>query len=269
MDALMEELCARREMLLAARAKAEKMLEGAPEGKVRVSTRRGKDQYYLYREKGHFAKGKYIKSSDQDVIEALVCRDYAERIIRRIDKEIRALTSYIHVLRNENPNNVYEMLSKQRQKLVSPILLSPKLYVERWMKQTYDMNPAFSDQKLYETKRGEKVRSKSELMFANLYYELDIPYRYESKLTLRDGTVRYPDFTLLDVRHRRYVFHEHFGLMDDPEYREACFRKLDLYRRNGVYLGVNLIATFEGKGSELNMREIRQMMRELFGKGAN
>ncbi|MBQ0011338.1 MAG: hypothetical protein KBT07_01380 [Clostridiales bacterium] len=264
MDALMEELCARREMLLAARAKAEKMLEGAPEGKVRVSTRRGKDQYYLYQDSIQ-VYDRYMKKEERPLAEKLVCKDYADRLIRRIDKELRLIATYIQTLEHKNPNNVYEMLSKQRQKLVSPILLSPKLYVERWMKQTYDMNPAFSDQKLYETKRGEKVRSKSELMFANLYYELDIPYRYESKLTLRDGTVRYPDFTLLDVRHRRYVFHEHFGLMDDPEYREACFRKLDLYRRNGVYLGVNLIATFEGKGSELNMREIRQMMRELFG----
>ncbi len=240
------------------------MLDGAPEGKVRVSTRRGKDQFYLCQSSGRI-NGRYLKKEERSLAEKLVCKDYADRLIRRIDKELRLISTYMQTLECENPNNVYEMLIKQRQKIVQPILLSPEQYAERWMKQAYEANPAFSDQRLYETKRGEKVRSKSELMFANLYHELDIPYRYESKLTLRDGTVRYPDFTLLDVRHRRFVFHEHFGLMDDTEYREACLRKLDLYRRNGVYLGVNLIATFEGKGSELNMREIRQMMRALFG----
>lgn len=264
MDALMEELCARREMLLAARAKAEKMLEGAPEGKVRVTVQRGRVQYYFRPDTAH-SKWKYIRKDSGGTVQSLISKDYAERTIRLIDKEIRALESYIHILKDENPNCVYGRLGKWRQMLVEPILLSPELYTEMWKKRPFETNPLFSEQKPYETKGGDWVRSKSEMLFANLYHELGIPYRYECKLTLRDGTVKYPDFTLLDVRHRRYVFHEHFGLMDDPDYRESCFRKLDAYRRNGIFLGGNLIATFEGKGSELNMRENRQMMKSIFG----
>lgn len=264
MDALLESLYARREVLMTARARAEKMLDGAPEGKVRISTRKGKSQFYLFTDHNQ-AQGKYIRSNEHALVESLVHKDYAQRIICKIDRENRALNAYIRVLEKDNPDCVYEMLSKQRRNLIQPIMLTAEKFAELWQIQPFTANALFIEQKQYETKRGEMVRSKSEMLFANLYYELGIPYRYECSLKLRDGTVKYPDFTLLDVRHRRFIYHEHFGLMDDPEYREECFKKLDIYRRNGIYVGKNLITTFEGRGSELNMREMRIMMKELFG----
>lgn len=263
MDALMEELCKRREALATARKEAEKMIEGAPEGKVRVTTCRGNIQYYHVID-GRDVNGKYICCGEDELVTALVQKDYAEKLIKSIDAELWFLDSYIHMRTKNSPDKVYTNLSTQRLKLAKPILVTPEMFKEMWMKSAYISNPMLVDQKVYETKRGEKVRSKSELLFANLYADLGIPYRYECELRLPDGSVKYPDFTLLDVNHHRLVYHEHFGLMDDPVYRESCFQKLDLYRRNGVYLGKNLIATFEGKGSELNMREYRKMMGELF-----
>jgi hypothetical protein len=57
---------------------------------------------------------------------------------------------------------------------------------------------------IHRTSRGELVRSKSEVIIANLLHTLGITYAYEQSFTGQDGSVRYPDFTIEDAetRHR-------------------------------------------------------------------
>ena len=81
---------------------------------------------------------------------------------------------------------------------------------------------------------------------------------------MKNGRKKYPDFTLLDVKKRRLIFHEHLGMIDDDDYRRRNLRKLDEYRKNGIYPGKNLIITYEGDGSYLNVKEIREMVRGIF-----
>ena len=54
-------------------------------------------------------------------------------------------------------------------------------------------------------------------------------------------------------------------MLDDARYRTDNVQKLDLYRRNGIYVGKNLILTFEVAGSPLNIRSFKQNMKEMFG----
>ena len=56
------------------------------------------------------------------------------------------------------------------------------------------MNP---EQKIFYTKKGEYVRSKSEKILADMFYDLNIPYEYECQLILRNGYEYYPDFTFI------------------------------------------------------------------------
>ena len=51
-------------------------------------------------------------------------------------------------------------------------------------------------------------------------------------------------------------------------YRKTNLIKLDEYRRNGIYLGKNLIITYEAEGCYLNIREIRNMCQELLNVGS-
>ncbi len=64
----------------------------------------------------------------------------------------------------------------------------------------------------YRTEKGELVRSKSEMNIANALFRTEIPYKYECPLTLNDGRVIYPDFTVLDVYNRRLVCWEQMRL---------------------------------------------------------
>jgi hypothetical protein len=87
---------------------------------------------------------------------------------------------------------------------------------------------------IHRTTRGELVRSKSEVIIANLLHALGITYAYEQPFTGQDGCVRYPDFTIEDAETGRRVFLEHLGLLSKPAYRRRWLAKLDWYRSQGV-----------------------------------
>ena len=95
---------------------------------------------------------------------------------------------------------------------------------------------------------------------------MGVPYRYEAPLKLKNGKIRYPDFTILDIKNRKIYYHEHFGLMDDIEYVETNLIKLEEYKRSGIYPGKNLIITYEAEGCFLNIKDVRKMVVEILDK---
>src|SRR3546814_20190696 len=50
--------------------------------------------------------------------------------------------------------------------------------------------------KIHEALSGDKVRSKSEVIIANLHHQAGIPFTYEEPLYAEDGSFFLPDFTL-------------------------------------------------------------------------
>ena len=123
---------------------------------------------------------------------------------------------------------------------------------------------------IHRTTRGELVRSKSEVIIANLLHALGITYAYEQPFTGQDGSVRYPDFTIEDAETGRRVFLEHLGLLSEPAYRRRWLAKLDWYRSQGVLpedegegeAGI-LVTTTEEKG--IDSAGIEQKLRALLG----
>ena len=101
------------------------------------------------------------------------------------------------------------------------------------------------------------VRSKSEKIIADLLYRKGIPYHYEPELILRDGTKIYPDFAVLNLKHRKTIYWEHLGMMEDPEYSEKAVRKISAYIKNGIFPGEQLILTAETKEFPVNVREVK------------
>ena len=107
------------------------------------------------------------------------------------------------------------------------------------------------------------MRSKSEKIIADKYYERGIPYKYEKPLLLRKQaktiTIR-PDFTTLNKRTRIQRYHEHFGKMDDPQYARKALEKIRLYESNGIFIGEQLIITFESSEQPLDKREFELLI---------
>ena len=112
------------------------------------------------------------------------------------------------------------------------------------------------------TEKGERVRSKSEKIIADKLYAMEIPYRYEYPLELKGERVIYPDFTLLDVANRREIYLEHLGLMDNADYCNKTILKLQSLARHGIFLGKNLLLTFETKQNPLNIIYLEELLKE-------
>ena len=87
------------------------------------------------------------------------------------------------------------------------------------------------DRLIHRTKRGDLVRSKSEVIIANeLLAQGFNRYEYESELKLPDGRTHLPDFTIVDDDTGERFYWEHLGLLHNPEYAARWERKLSAYR---------------------------------------
>lgn len=125
---------------------------------------------------------------------------------------------------------------------------------------------------IHRTRNGELVRSKSELLIANILLDLGIQsYQYELPLVSSDGSTRYPDFTIDDAASGEKIYLEHLGMLSTPAYRKRWEKKLRWYRDQGILPveeggGENgtLITTSEERG--FDEPSIRAHLRRALGR---
>ena len=102
----------------------------------------------------------------------------------------------------------------------------------------------FAENLIHKTEKGELVRSKSEVIIANMLYENNIHYEYEKELIL-DGVHKLPDFTIEDAESGETWYWEHCGMMHDEKYRKKWEEKKKFYEVHGIIENENLIVTVE------------------------
>jgi ATP-dependent DNA helicase RecQ len=93
--------------------------------------------------------------------------------------------------------------------------------------------------RIYQTLSGHMVRSKSEVIIANILFERKIPFEYEAEL-LVDGEQFSPDFTI-KWKGKTYYW-EHLGLLEQEQYKSEWEIKEAMYQKH--YPG-KLITTTE------------------------
>jgi ATP-dependent exoDNAse (exonuclease V) alpha subunit len=120
---------------------------------------------------------------------------------------------------------------------------------------------------IHRTRRGDLVRSKSEVIIANELEHQGIRYDYERALVLPGGETRYPDFTIEDDDAGVVFYWEHLGLLHNPEYRTRWEKKLEIYRAAGIVpleegggpLGT-LIVTRDEPGGGIDAQAIAELV---------
>lgn len=242
--------------------KVEKSLKKAPEGTLVLSQSNGTTQYYHKTERQQ-KKGKYISSEERKIAAALAQKDYDLHFLKRVEEQKKRICRAIDILPEDDVMEVYSELSEARKKLVTPHILTDEEYVEQWMSVQYVGKAFAPDTPEIITERGERVRSKTEKMLADKFFAMGIPYRYECPLHMKGYGNVYPDFTLLNIHKREEVYWEHFGMMDNPEYAHKAIQKLESYNANGIYIGKNLLVTFETLRNPLNTRTVEKLLKEF------
>ena len=239
----------------------EKSLKKAPKGILNVHSSKGRVQYY-YKENSADKTRRYMRENEKMLVKELCQKDYDERVLDTAQKELKVLDKLCKIYRNKVCEEVFETLNVYRQKFVAPLRIPDKEFIEKWESESYEKLGFAVDYPEYYTDKGERVRSKSEVLIANALTSLGIPYKYECPLYLNNGFTYHPDFKILKMKNRKIVYWEHFGRMDDPEYVDKVVRKLNAYAQNGIFPGKNLIVTFENSKRPLNLKIINLMIEQ-------
>jgi exodeoxyribonuclease V alpha subunit len=131
--------------------------------------------------------------------------------------------------------------ARRRENAQTPQISSSlfKLHVPQQL--LLDRRAWYEEGKIHEALSGDMVRSKSEVIIANLLHKHETPFYYDKMLLAGDGTMRLPDFTVT-CRGETYYW-EHLGLLDQTSYANEWARKRAWYER---WFPGQLVATIEG-----------------------
>lgn len=260
MEQVKELLKTREKYLLQMKKDKEKALEATPEGTLRICNSRNRTQYYQ-RTDPKDLNGSYIREQDINIARDLAQKDYNRKVLQAIEKEINAIKKYLSNYPEVNAELIYEKLHKERQKLVTPIWEPEEQYVNKWESIEYQGKGFNEDTPEFYTIKGERVRSKSELIIADLLSREGIPYRYEYPIYVKGVGKIYPDFTVLNVKNRKEMYWEHLGMMDDASYVEKALQKIEKYEQNSIFPGEKLILTYESRKNPLSQKQVLLMIR--------
>lgn len=246
-----------------------KFKEKQIEGYLKIKNDKG-HVYYQWKTKDEDRNDirKYLSKKELSTIKDLAQKGYYDKIEPILIKNLNVL----HRLNNSYQYNAiteaYEKLIVQRQNLIDPIEKSKKQFVEEWQTETYKPCNKYPEALRYETNAGEFVRSKSEVIIANLLHmEADrLLYKYERPLKLRHQgreITLYPDFTVLNTQTGKITYWEHAGLMSNPEYVSDFVWKNNLYYENHLLPGTDVLFTFETEDHPLEIRMLKNMISHL------
>jgi hypothetical protein len=150
-----------------------------------------------------------------------------------------------------SPELLYTALTRQRERVALLVQGDPselRLLASPWQSETGRrltclFRPAdpfespegrvLDGSHVHRTARGEMVRSKSEVIVANILDSLGAEYLYEAPLEMPDGSVRLPDFTITRSG-KPLIYWEHLGMLDLSGYRADWDAKVEWYGRHDV-----------------------------------
>ena len=110
---------------------------------------------------------------------AIAQRDYDAKILAEIQRLRWVLEKCVEKYDVSIAENLYARLHPARRSLVTPLVYPDEDFVARWSAVKYAGRDFDADGPVLMTARGERVRSKSEIIIADALFRRGIPYRYE------------------------------------------------------------------------------------------
>lgn len=215
-----------------------------------------------YQSDGH--KKSYISKGNRPLAEKLAVKKYLTSLLEDLTHEKKAIAFYLRHHSNCEPKALQLLTdSSEYQNLLSPYFAPLSKELDDWMKSPYEHNLKHPEHLVHKISATEFVRSKSEAIIGKVLRINNIPFRYESPLTLNDIRL-YPDFTIRHPKTGKYFYWEHFGLMNEPSYVKTMHTKLQLYTSNNIIPSINLITTYETKDNPLSFEMVEMLVQYYF-----
>lgn len=238
-------------------------LNKLPKGKLRYKYIHGKLHYYC--ENPLTGDKQHLGTCKNERIEILNERKLLEKAIEVCEQNLSLQKKILKKYKNHNLKILNESFPLPLRVTNTEEVRKKcgKSYV--WAEENLKYNP-FAEGLCHTTSFGLRVRSKSEVIIAELLYSAGISFKYELKLTLEDehGVVRtyYPDFSILS-KDGTIIYWEHFGLLSSAEYCQKTIKKLTDYNYNQIISPNNLIITMDGPNGEIDSSAIKRVINSL------
>ncbi|MHB8875706.1 MAG: AAA family ATPase [Myxococcaceae bacterium] len=116
----------------------------------------------------------------------------------------------------------------------------------------------YAEHLIHRTEKGHLVRSKSELVIANMLFQLGVEYEYERVCegTTEPGRLR-PDFSFTAADGDLLVW-EHLGMLNREDYKRGWEWKRQWYGKNGFAEGKTLFSSQDDERGGLDSAELRK-----------
>ncbi|MBX9930137.1 MAG: AAA family ATPase [Methylobacterium sp.] len=131
--------------------------------------------------------------------------------------------------------------SRRRENAQTPQINSSLFTIHVARRELTQRRGWYEAGKIHEALTGDMLRSKSEVIIANLLHERQAPFLYENPLVAQDGTMRLPDFTI--TWQGQSYYWEHLGLLELSTYADAWKAKQAWYEK---WFPGQLVTTQEG-----------------------
>lgn len=260
-----ERITSRRELLETKMSYLERALEELPKGKLTCAGNGSHSKWYVGTGKSRV----YLPKTERDLARKLALRKLYTVQLKQLRQETELLRKYeLFHEQNVNSKEIINLISQESPyyELLKESVLSDSTnadYIKTWQETEYRTNCAHPEHLLHKSLKGERLRSKSEVIIANALYMNHVPYRYECEMVLGDVTL-YPDFTILHPVTLEEYYWEHFGMMSQVAYREKTLQKLRLYGEYQIYPYNHLITTYESESVALDSEMIHRMITMYF-----
>ncbi len=157
---------------------------------------------------------------------------------------------------NQHGNELWETV-KDLEMLTDDMIKFRCEEHREWAEREYVRNP-HPFRSLHLTDFGLRMRSRGEIVIAEVAHKLGIPFRYDQLITLDDGSTISPDFSF-ESKYYEEFYIEYCGMMDDPYYVRKHLFKRGRYERNNINEW-NSIRYIYSKDDSLNAAEIKHIL---------
>ena len=236
-------------------------VDTVPKGTFYTKMQHGKPRLFFYSNGKSIYIGKDSYADAYNYCNSMLCAETTKKLEQNLSLLNQIESNYMFL---ENINEWQHNLKSVSQQFglvnnyLPDIQAKPKLYtpykndfthkISEWLNEPTVFNPFKPENKIHKTPSGILMRSKSEVLIGTLLETKDIPYKYEAQLWLESKYI-YPDFIIMRPSDCKIIIWEHFGMMNNPDYRHKNNHKLLKYLNNGYRIGDNLIITCDNDGS--------------------
>ena len=188
---LLDKLRKRRNELRKIIKKTESSVKRAPDGILKYGRRKNTFEYYW---KGPRAgRYSYIPKKNRKFAAALAQKGYDEKVLRLARQEVELISKLIKTCEADAIDGAYDNCPEGRKLLIEPVRPSDDEFREEWNKQPSCLLGFGENDPEFYTKRGERVRSKSEVLIANTLYGYGVDYLFECEIRLPGYGTANPD----------------------------------------------------------------------------